>query len=170
MNLTIMNMARAMLFTANLPPSYWSDAVLYAVYLICRTSRRTNENYKSPFEMIFKRKPDLTTVKIFGSDAYVQVDQRKDRFLSKVTEKGIFIGIDKGRPSRYIIHFPKRRTNQYFETKHATIDEYRIVDRMIKRDKLKEKDSEKQIDIFRGHKVSTHRDDSTTPSRTLRSQ
>lgn len=75
---TIVESARTMLTAKNLPRKLWAKAVNTAIYILNRClSSQTNNT--TPFELWYKRKPELSHIRIFGSDAYVHVpkEQRK---------------------------------------------------------------------------------------------
>ena len=62
---------RALLYGAELPAEYWSDALVHAVYLhnrrVCKSTGRT------PFEGWYGRKPNLRNLRVFGSRVCVKV-------------------------------------------------------------------------------------------------
>ena len=65
---TVGNMARCLLKQANLPNSFWVRAVDVAFYLTNRCLSGSLPPNKTPFELFYGRKPDLSNLKVFGSD------------------------------------------------------------------------------------------------------
>ncbi|KAJ0742843.1 putative RNA-directed DNA polymerase [Helianthus annuus] len=58
-----------LLAQSNLPQRFWHFAFETAVYLINRLPSRVSSN-KSPFEHIFKRKPDYSFLRVFGYQCF----------------------------------------------------------------------------------------------------
>ena len=59
-------MARTMLIDANMPDTFWHDAILTAVYVINRLPTPIL-NGPSPFFKLFSKPPDYSFLRIFGS-------------------------------------------------------------------------------------------------------
>jgi Reverse transcriptase (RNA-dependent DNA polymerase)/gag-polypeptide of LTR copia-type/Integrase core domain/GAG-pre-integrase domain len=90
-NRTIVESARSMLHSANLPYTFWGDAVVTASYLRNRSPTRTLIG-TTPYECWYGEKPSLAHLRVFGCKAYVHIPKEKRTKLdSKVTEC-IFIG------------------------------------------------------------------------------
>jgi hypothetical protein len=111
MNRTILEIARAMLFHAQMHVSYWQDAVLTAVYLI---------NYWVPTTMTVENmtrheawtghKPSISHLRVFGCDVYRHIlrDQRTNK-MSVTSRAGVFIGYDEEKNGYYKIWDPQER-------------------------------------------------------------
>lgn len=65
----ILNVARVLKFLSGISLKYWNHCVLTAVYLINRTPSPL-PNDRSPFEILFKTKPNYTRHKVFGCLAF----------------------------------------------------------------------------------------------------
>ncbi|KAJ3474090.1 hypothetical protein NLI96_g12654 [Meripilus lineatus] len=79
-----MNMARAMLRDADLLNSFWSDAVLYANYILNRTPSRATEEDLTPHQLFTGNVPDISHLRIFGCKAYVHIpDEKRQKLDSK---------------------------------------------------------------------------------------
>ncbi|PKU64015.1 Retrovirus-related Pol polyprotein from transposon TNT 1-94 [Dendrobium catenatum] len=59
----------ALLFHANLPTHFWTEALLTAAHTINRLPSK-NSNNKSPFELLFHSQPDFSHLKVFGCLCY----------------------------------------------------------------------------------------------------
>ena len=102
-NRTIKNMIRYMLINANLPNIFWTYAAEYAVYILNRILSSKNTN-RSAYELLYKRKPNLKYLKIFGCKTFYynpQLNQQintgtPNKLLNRAIE-GIFIGFDMNR-------------------------------------------------------------------------
>ncbi|KAL0734178.1 hypothetical protein Bca4012_010388 [Brassica carinata] len=86
-NRHLMEVARSMMFQANVPKRFWSDAVVTACYLINRTPTLVLHG-KSPFEVLNKYKPVLTHLKVFGCLCYVMVPgELRNKLEAKSTKE-----------------------------------------------------------------------------------
>jgi hypothetical protein len=65
----ILNIGRALLIQSNLPKSFWSYAVLHAVYIMNRVPTPVLKN-QSPFYLLNNTTPDMHSLKVFGSLAF----------------------------------------------------------------------------------------------------
>jgi hypothetical protein len=68
---TILQWGRSMLLDAKLSECYYSDAQLMATYIFNRTVH--GEDSKTPFEYIYRRKPNLSHLRPFGCVAYALI-------------------------------------------------------------------------------------------------
>ena len=91
MNRTLMASARAMIAHASLPNEYWAEAVATAAYLRNRTTSALKEE-KTPYEKWYKRKPDISHLKVFGCVSYARIPDCERRKLDKKAEKLRFVG------------------------------------------------------------------------------
>lgn len=90
-NRHLMEVARSLMFQANVPKRFWSDAVVTACYLINRTPTLVLQG-KSPFEVLNKYKPVLSHLKVFGCLCYVMVPGELRNKLEARSSKAMFIG------------------------------------------------------------------------------
>ncbi|PAV16585.1 retrotransposon unclassified [Pyrrhoderma noxium] len=90
-NRTIKEGITTMLNEAGLPPSFWWDAVSTFTHIHNRSPTSALQN-STPYELWFKKKPDVSYFRVFGYTAYVHIksDQRKQ--LESHTHKCVFIG------------------------------------------------------------------------------
>lgn len=68
-NRTTTERARCMLIDGNLPKRFWAEAVATAVYIENR-SPEASINFKTPHELWYGQKSDLSHLRIFGCAAY----------------------------------------------------------------------------------------------------
>ncbi|CAA7020183.1 unnamed protein product [Microthlaspi erraticum] len=92
-NMTILEMARSMLKSKNLPKDLWAEAVAYAVYLSNRSPARSVSG-KTPQEAWSGRKSGVSHLGVFGSIAHAHVPDEKRSKLDDKSEKYIFISYD----------------------------------------------------------------------------
>lgn len=76
MNRTICDKMRSLLHDSHLTDEFWGEAVLTATYLTNRSSTVSLKS-KTPFEMWYQRKPDLSNLKVFGCKAIAHIPKEK---------------------------------------------------------------------------------------------
>ena len=76
LNRTLLEKVRTMLLTAKLEVYMWGAAVLAANYLRNRSPCKTI-NFKTPYELMFDKKPSLSHLRIFGCKAYPLILNKK---------------------------------------------------------------------------------------------
>lgn len=89
---TVVESARSMLHAKKLPGFLWAEAMSTAVYILNRTKNSQFE--KTAIEGWTNQVPDLTHVKIFGSDAYVFIPEEKRTKFDPKSEKLCFVGYE----------------------------------------------------------------------------
>jgi hypothetical protein len=90
-NRTLLNKARALLYNANLPQYLWGEAILTAVYLYNRTPHSAI-SYKTPYEIMYKRKPNISNIYTFGSITYYKNKGNNITKLEPRANKAILLG------------------------------------------------------------------------------
>lgn len=131
MNRTIKEGATALLSDMNVSQNFWPFAVQTCVYNRNRVPSFAIK-FKTPFEMLYGRKPEYERMQIFGSKAFV----RKTGHLSKFDPTGeaaMLIGYPHNK-SGYTLYLPDQRkiiesrdvkfTNQPFYKSSTTSDQY----------------------------------------------
>jgi transposase InsO family protein len=88
----VKSIARALLRQAGLSSSWWCEAVEYALYIINRTP---SVEGKSPFEHATGTPPDLTQLRVFGSDCFVLIRPQPSGFADR-SVRCIFMGMVRG--------------------------------------------------------------------------
>lgn len=92
MNRTLVERAKCLLFDADLPKIYWAEATNMATYIINRSVCASHK--KTPYEMFYGKKVDLSNLRIFGSPVMVHVPKANRRKWDKKSQKLIFVGYD----------------------------------------------------------------------------
>ncbi|KAH9127699.1 hypothetical protein AeMF1_002040 [Aphanomyces euteiches] len=91
MNRTLVECARSMLHFCKAPLRFWAEAVSHAMYLRNRTYSSSTPGM-TPFERLWKSKPDLGNLRIFGCEAYAHVEpHQRSKFASK-TIRAMYLG------------------------------------------------------------------------------
>ena len=91
-NRYLTEMARCMLYDAEMPNQYWGEAILTANYIQNRMTSRKIPT--TPYEIFFGIKPNLSHLRIFGQSAYVFIPKQRRRKLDEKAQKLRLIGYD----------------------------------------------------------------------------
>ncbi|KAJ0452966.1 putative RNA-directed DNA polymerase [Helianthus annuus] len=87
----LLEVARSLWFEANLPKRFWGECILTATYIINRLPSKVIGD-KTPFELLFNRKPDYDNMRVFGCLAYFRnTDTEGDKFEER-GRPGLFVG------------------------------------------------------------------------------
>ena len=114
-----MNMARCLLHFAHVPNRFWREAVTLAAYIHNRTPIKSL-NKKTPFEMWFGYKPDLSNMRIFGCTAYAMIPKHQTHKLSHKVIKYVFLGYCEN-SSGVILYDPAE--NRFLESRDVRFNE-----------------------------------------------
>jgi hypothetical protein len=92
-NRTLLEMVRSMMVQANLPISYWGDALLTAAYILNRVPSKLVSS--TPYELWTGKKPNLSYFQPWGSAGIVHDTSHKYGTLGPRRKKCIFIRYSK---------------------------------------------------------------------------
>ncbi|XP_045447465.1 uncharacterized protein LOC123655756 [Melitaea cinxia] len=107
-NRTIVEKARCLLFDAGLDKKFWAEATNTAVYLKNRSVASGLDN-KTPYELWTNKKPDLSHVRMFGSEVMVHVPKEKRLKWDTKSKKHILVGFSEN-VKGYRIYDPTKRS------------------------------------------------------------
>lgn len=94
MNRTLTEKAKCFLFDANLPKTYWAEAINMAAYIVNRLPHSKSKDNKTP-EEVFSGKPnDLSELKLFGTKVMVLKPKAKRNKWDENSTKMVFVGYD----------------------------------------------------------------------------
>ena len=91
LNRTLIESGKSMLFHAGLPLSFWAEVVNTATYLH-NSSPVSSLPDKTPYECWYRRKPDVSNLKVFGSICFVHTPDSFRQKLDPKSAKGILVG------------------------------------------------------------------------------
>ena len=120
MNRMILEKAKCMCAHAGLPYSLWAEAASTAAYIYNRLSNAPLKG-KSPHELWYGRKPDLSNLKVFNCVAYALVPAAKRRKFADRTEKMRLLGYHNGHLGYKLM---ERGGNRVFYRTDVTFDEH----------------------------------------------
>jgi hypothetical protein len=107
-----------MLHSSNAPLWLWSEAVRYASYILNRVP--SNEKLKTPFEIFYRIKPDVSNIRVFGSLTFILCPDQDRKKVDDKSLIGIMVGFDEEQKG-YRIYVPSKR--KVIVTAHVRIDE-----------------------------------------------
>jgi Reverse transcriptase (RNA-dependent DNA polymerase) len=102
--------ARTLLAAAHLSVRFWPEARAHAAWIRNRIPRSPDN--KTPFELLFKKSPDMSPLRRFGCVAYVTFPSTSAKKPSKTAPhawKGIFLGFDPDSPGSVFVYNPSTR-------------------------------------------------------------
>ena len=95
MNRTIVESARSLIHHAKMPMHFWAEAVNTAAYIRNRCPTVAIKD-NTPFESIFKKKPNISNLKVFGCIAFVHIAKERRKKFEAKSQKTIFVGYPTG--------------------------------------------------------------------------
>lgn len=90
---TVVEAARSTIHARNLEENLWAEAVNYAVFRLNQTGTSTVQD-KSPADLWFGRKVDISKLHSFGCGCYVLTRDHKRTKTGKKSQKGFLVGYD----------------------------------------------------------------------------
>ncbi|GMF22860.1 unnamed protein product [Phytophthora lilii] len=94
MNRSLVEMARCMLYHENVEKKWWAKAVNTAAWIINRIPHSVT--VKTPYEIVYKTKPQLMNLKVFGAIGYAHIPDEKRRKVDAKAFKCRFLGYKDG--------------------------------------------------------------------------
>ncbi|CAM6116227.1 unnamed protein product [Calypogeia fissa] len=92
-NRTLLELVRSLSIAANIPAHLWEEMVRAGNYINNRCSTRALHQ-STPFEALFRYKPDVRNFKVIGSTAFVHIPkERRDKLGSK-SISAVLVGYD----------------------------------------------------------------------------
>ncbi|KAJ7969877.1 Retrovirus-related Pol polyprotein from transposon TNT 1-94 [Quillaja saponaria] len=108
-NRHLLEVARSLMFTMNVPKIYWGDAVLSAAYLINRMPLRALE-FKTPLDLLLRNCSFIVPLKVFGCVCFVHKHKKDISKLDPRALKCIFIEYTATQKGYKCYHSPTRKT------------------------------------------------------------
>ena len=104
-NRILMEKARSMLLSSGLPNCLWAHALAAAAYVSNRIAFSSRN--ETPFELWFKKKPDLAHMRSWGCESWYKVLTYQQK-LDPRARKGFFVGYT-GTQSIFLIWDPEKK-------------------------------------------------------------
>jgi len=90
LNRTLTERERSMRFEASLPDRMWAESIMTANYIHNRSPRTGQQ--MTPYEAFYKRKPNVSNLRVFGSTAYAHIPKEQRNKLQPRAAKGVMVG------------------------------------------------------------------------------
>nr|GEX83875.1 hypothetical protein [Tanacetum cinerariifolium] len=118
-NRTLVEAARTMLIFSKALMFLWAEVMATACYTQNRSLIHTR-HHKTPYELMYNKKPDLIFFRVFGALCYPTNDNEDLGKLQPTANTRIFVGYT---PSRKGYRIYNKRTQRIMETIHVHFDE-----------------------------------------------
>ncbi|UYV62853.1 hypothetical protein LAZ67_2002154 [Cordylochernes scorpioides] len=92
-NRTIVEAARSMLNSRNLPGFFWAEACNTATHILNRSATKQTPG-TTPYELFFGTKPNVANYKIFGCNAYMHIPKENRKKWDNKSIKLMFLGYE----------------------------------------------------------------------------
>ncbi|KAG3048663.1 hypothetical protein PC122_g23768 [Phytophthora cactorum] len=90
---TIVTIGRSMLHHAKLDKCFWAEAAMTAIYVKNRLPSPKIE-HKTPFEIVYKSKPSVKHMRVFGCRTYILTPKEKRLKWDPKARAGLFLGYE----------------------------------------------------------------------------
>ncbi|KAL0435451.1 UNVERIFIED_CONTAM: Retrovirus-related Pol polyprotein from transposon TNT 1-94 [Sesamum radiatum] len=126
-NRVLKEMVNSMLSYSGLSDGFWGEAMLTACYLLNKVPNKRNK--VTPYELWYKKKPNLNYLRIWGCRAVVRLPEPKKKSLGERGIDCIFIGYaEHSKAYRFYVIVPNDfiSVNTVIESRDAIFDETRF--------------------------------------------
>ncbi|GJY48211.1 zinc finger, CCHC-type containing protein [Tanacetum coccineum] len=126
-NRALKEMVNSMLSYSGLSEGFWGEAMLTACYLLNRVPNKRNKT--TPYELWYKKRPNLSFLRVWGCRAVVRLPDPKRKTLGKKGIDCIFVGYaEHSKAYRFYVIEPNDSVsiNSIIESRDAIFDENRF--------------------------------------------
>ena len=116
----ITELGLSMLFDGKVPQKYWVEAFFTSSFLGNLLPSSTLPNNKSPYEVLFNRKPEYSALRIFGSACYPSLRPYTANKLDPKSLQCVFLGYNEKYKGYRCLHPP---TGRVYINRHVLFDE-----------------------------------------------
>lgn len=130
LNRTLVDKVRTMLLAAKLPKRFWNEAVVTANHIKNRSpTSACGDQFKckTPAEIWYNKKPDLSHIKVFGSICYNHVPKQNRTKLESRAVKCIMLGYGS---SQFTYRLWDIENDKLVIGRHVTFNEKSVLDSM----------------------------------------
>ena len=108
MNRTLVEMVRCMLADAQVPKTFWAEALSTACYIRNRSPTKAVPG-QTPYEALYGDKPTVGHFRVFGCTAYAHIAKDERQKLDDKSRKCIFLGYSENRKGYRLYNQSKRK-------------------------------------------------------------
>ena len=90
---TIVTIGRSLLHHAKLEKCFWAEAAMTAIYIKNRLPS-PKIDHKTPFEIVYKSKPSVKHMRVFGCRAFILTPREKGLKWDPKAREGMFMGYE----------------------------------------------------------------------------
>ncbi|GJX31721.1 zinc finger, CCHC-type containing protein [Tanacetum coccineum] len=126
-NRALKEMVNSMLSYSGLSEGFWGEAMLTACYLLNRVPNKRNKT--TPYELWYKKRPNLSYLRVWGCRAVVRLTDPKRKTLGEKGIDCIFVGYaEHSKAYRFYVIEPNDSVsiNSIIESRDAIFDENRF--------------------------------------------
>ncbi|GJR12720.1 zinc finger, CCHC-type containing protein [Tanacetum coccineum] len=126
-NRALKEMVNSMLSYSGLSEGFWGEAMLTACYLLNRVPNKRNKT--TPYELWYKKRPNLSFLRVWGCRAVVRLSDPKRKTLGEKGIDCIFVGYaEHSKAYRFYVIEPNDSVsiNSIIESRDAIFDENRF--------------------------------------------
>jgi transposase InsO family protein len=91
LNRTLEELLVAMLNSARLPARFWGEGLNYLRHIIVRSPPTSIPAGTTPYEMVHKRKPDYSPLRVFGCCAWAHIQRKEQKSLQDHAKPCVFL-------------------------------------------------------------------------------
>ena len=114
-----MDFARTLMIEKNVDLKYWKEAISTIVHTLNWVQLKKDTN-KTPYELWYGYKPNVSYLKVFGSKCYLLRESRKGKFDVK-SDEGIYLGYSHKSKAYKCLNLS---THKIIESAHVRIYEF----------------------------------------------
>ena len=100
-NRTILESSLSLLVSSGLDKKYWPHAVDTAVHVLNRTTNRRLQGI-TPFELWFGYKPDVSHLRTFGCQAFMQIPSHQRKKWDEKSQERVLVGFEDNKSFRLL--------------------------------------------------------------------
>ncbi|GJS61311.1 zinc finger, CCHC-type containing protein [Tanacetum coccineum] len=148
-NRALKEMVNSMLSYSGLSEGFWGEAMLTACYLLNRVPNKRNKT--TPYELWYKKRPNLSFLRVWGCRAIVRLSDPKRKTLGEKGIDCIFIGYaEHSKAYRFYVIEPNDSVsiNSIIESRDAIFDENRFSSIPRPKDIIPNSDESQRDDHF----------------------
>ena len=145
-NRVLKEMVNSMLSYSGLNDGFWGEAMLTACYLLNRVPNKRNK--VTPYELWFKKTPNLNYIRVWGCRAVVRLPDPKHKTLGEKGVECIFIGYaEHSKAYRFYVIEPNKSISVHtvIESRDAIFDERRFSSSPIPKDLVPGSSSDQEV-------------------------